>query len=111
MKSPTLLALLMLLCAACSQPSAQNIPVNSVSVQNPTKSPTSTLTPSPSPTPTLTPTPIPKNIVDGAELIYIPVGEFTMGNNQGSYSEQPVRYVFLDAYWIYKTEVTNSQFS
>lgn len=71
------------------------------------------------------------NEKDGAQLVYIPEGEFLMGSSdeqinrvlnsslcQGMNNcqrswfdhEQPIHTVNLDAYWIYKTEVTNSQY-
>ncbi|HUN24646.1 MAG TPA: protein kinase, partial [Anaerolineales bacterium] len=46
---------------------------------------------------------------DGMLMVYVPAGEFEMGSN--SYSdEQPVHTVYLDAFWIDQTEVTNAQF-
>jgi serine/threonine-protein kinase len=52
------------------------------------------------------------NNIDQAELVYVPSGEFIMGSN-GSDSEadeRPEHEVYLDAYWIYKNEVTHAQF-
>ena len=52
--------------------------------------------------------------VDGAELVYVPAGDFLMGaaddDPQAYYDERPQHVVYLDAYWIDKTEVTNEQF-
>ncbi len=48
---------------------------------------------------------------DGMEMVYVPEGTFTMGSNDGNNDERPVREVYLDAYWIDKYEVTNSQYS
>ena len=42
---------------------------------------------------------------DGAEMIYIPAGEFTVGSD-----EKPQHKVYLDGYWIYKYEVTVAQY-
>ena len=71
------------------------------------------------------------NAVDGAEIVYIPEGEFTMGSNptEGyefcldyppasgaeckiSWFEQesPPHAVFLSAFWIQKTEVSIAQY-
>lgn len=46
---------------------------------------------------------------DGAQMIFIPEGEFTMGSDQYS-AEKPVQKIFLDSYWIDKYLVTNTQF-
>ena len=48
---------------------------------------------------------------DGAVMMFVPAGEFPMGSEDGSADEQPVHPVFLDAYWIDKTEITNSQYA
>jgi len=48
---------------------------------------------------------------DGAEMVCVPAGEFTMGSYDGKSDEQPVRQFYLDAFWLDKTEVTNGQFS
>jgi formylglycine-generating enzyme required for sulfatase activity len=48
---------------------------------------------------------------DGAEMVYVPAGEFLMGYDESQrYNERPEHTVYLDSYWIYKFEVTNSQF-
>jgi len=49
---------------------------------------------------------------DGAVMVLIPAGEFVMGSlpGEGDDNEHPQRKVTLDAYRIYKCEVTNSQF-
>lgn len=46
------------------------------------------------------------NSKDGAELVYVPAGEFIMGSDDGDEDEKPQRRVYLDAYWMYKHEVT-----
>ena len=45
---------------------------------------------------------------DGSVLIYVPAGQFTMGD---SLPDAPQRTVTLDDFWIYKTEVTNSMYA
>jgi serine/threonine protein kinase len=50
------------------------------------------------------------NEKDDAEMVYIPAGEFIMGTNEGEDNEKPERKIYLDGYWIYRTEVTNNQF-
>lgn len=43
-------------------------------------------------------------------MVYVPAGEFTMGRNDGTPRQAPMRSVFLDGFWISKTEVTVAQF-
>ena len=81
---------------------------------------TVTITSTPTKTPTITPTPEPTlgigstmiNEKDGAELVYVPAGEFLMGSEDADAwdNEAPEHVVYLDAYWIYKHEVTNAQY-
>ncbi|HSB03009.1 MAG TPA: SUMF1/EgtB/PvdO family nonheme iron enzyme, partial [Anaerolineales bacterium] len=47
---------------------------------------------------------------DGMTLLYVPAGEFTMGNNNDGVAEKPAHTVYLDAFWIDKTEVTNRMY-
>ena len=47
---------------------------------------------------------------DGIVLIYIPAGEFTMGSDDERDREKPLHKVYLDGYWIGKTEVTVGQY-
>ena len=46
-------------------------------------------------------------------VVEVPAGEFPMGSPEGvgSSDEQPVHQVYLDAYWVDMTEVTNRQFT
>ena len=46
--------------------------------------------------------------LDGAVLVYVPAGEFTMGSGIGN---APEKSVHLDGYWIYATVVTNKMYS
>ncbi len=50
------------------------------------------------------------NPKDGAEMCYVPAGEFIMGSEDGTDNEKPQRRVYLDAYWMYKHEVTVAQY-
>jgi len=52
------------------------------------------------------------NQVDGAVVVYVPEGEFLMGNEayNAKADEIPAHMVFLDAYWLYQTPVTNQQY-
>ena len=56
------------------------------------------------------------NPADDALMVYVPEGEFRMGSDPGSapYSygtESPSHQVYLEAFWIYQTELTNQLFS
>ena len=62
------------------------------------------------------------NPVDGAMMVYVPEGEFLMGSDaDDDYYDEffedifgdeiPAHLVYLDAYWIYQTEVTNQHFA
>jgi formylglycine-generating enzyme required for sulfatase activity len=59
--------------------------------------PTETLTPTQTPTPTPT------------GMAYVPPGEFIMGSDR-RLDTQPAHTVYLDAFYIDKTEVTNAQY-
>jgi serine/threonine-protein kinase len=48
---------------------------------------------------------------DGMVMVYVPAGEFSMGSNEGDSDEKPVHTVYLDAYWIDQTEVTNGMYA
>ncbi len=52
---------------------------------------------------------------DGMTLLYVPEGEFLRGSKDndpdGLDNEKPQRSIFLDAFWIDQTEVTNEMFA
>ena len=48
---------------------------------------------------------------DGAPMVLVPVGEFTMGSDKGDDDEKPIHKVFLDNYYIDKFEVSNRHFA
>lgn len=52
--------------------------------------------------------------VDGATLVFIPPGEFMMGSDESDpeadSDEQPQHTVYLDAFWMDRTEVTNDMY-
>ena len=66
------------------------------------------------------------NPKDGAEMVYVPAGEFLMGSTDAEIrslmaqypgtpkdmfpGESPQRRVYLDGYWIYKNDVTVAQY-
>jgi len=66
------------------------------------------------------------NHKDGAEMVWVPAGDFLMGStdqqindwlrsypwhHEAFESEQPQHRIYLDGYWIYKTEVTVRQYN
>jgi formylglycine-generating enzyme required for sulfatase activity len=49
--------------------------------------------------------------MDGMTQLYVPAGEFTMGDNGDPNSrEYPEHRVYLDAFWMDKVEVTNAMY-
>jgi formylglycine-generating enzyme required for sulfatase activity len=48
---------------------------------------------------------------DGATLLYVPEGEFTMGSDKGNPDEKPIHKINLSAFWIDKTEATNAMYA
>jgi formylglycine-generating enzyme required for sulfatase activity len=71
-------------------------------------------------TPTMTPTAAPGigstrvSAIDGMVMVYVPAGEFLMGSTDSdkaaNANEKPQHAVYLDAFWIDSTEVTNAQY-
>jgi len=48
---------------------------------------------------------------DGIVLVYVHAGEFLMGSENGYANEKPQHRVYLDAFWIDQTEVTNAMYA
>ncbi len=46
------------------------------------------------------------NTTDGARMVFVPAGEFMMGSDKSN--EKPEHLVYIDAFWIYQTQVTNT---
>jgi formylglycine-generating enzyme required for sulfatase activity/DNA-binding CsgD family transcriptional regulator len=99
----------------------QPLPLPELTV-SPTIEPTITVTYTPMPSATPTPAPTPTEIVtqvsskDGMVSVYVPAREFKMGSARAEDpqtldEEIPQHNVFLDAYWIDQTEVTNAQYA
>jgi len=69
----------------------------------------------PSPTPSA-PQPGATKVLEkaGITLLYVPAGEFLMGSTDSDPDaqpeEKPQHVVYLDGYWIGRTEVTNAQY-
>jgi eukaryotic-like serine/threonine-protein kinase len=86
-----------------------------------THTPTFTPTSTPTHTPAFTPTPIlhigstQVSSVDGMVQVYVPAGEFLMGSDENDTmahnNEKPQHTVFLNAYWIDRTEVTTAMYA
>jgi serine/threonine-protein kinase len=49
--------------------------------------------------------------LDDMVMVYVPEGEFSMGSDNGRLDELPVHTVYLDAFWIDQTEVTNRMYA
>jgi formylglycine-generating enzyme required for sulfatase activity len=82
-----------------------------VPTKTPTKAPPTVTN---TPPPTFTPTPgigsTKASEKDGMVMVFVPVGEFSMGSDSYS-NEQPIHQVNLDAFWIDQTEVTNAMYA
>ena len=48
---------------------------------------------------------------DGAPMVLVPAGGFTMGSAEGDDDEQPVHRVYLDSFYLDTFEVTNGRFA
>jgi serine/threonine-protein kinase len=83
------------------------------SVENPTQ--TALLSATLMPTATLAAGDMKISEADGMMVVYVPVGEFIMGSPLGDASvyahEQPQHTVYLDAFWVDQTEVTNEMYA
>src|SRR5688572_30947030 len=90
------------------EPSASSAPPITKPPAKPANSSNGVSPPKPSPMPQP-----PSEIIgkDGAPMVLIPVGEFTMGSDKGDDDEEPVHKVFLDSFYLDKFEVTNGRFA
>jgi formylglycine-generating enzyme required for sulfatase activity len=77
--------------------------------------PTPSATPAPTESPTSPPIRATVSAVDGMELVYIPAGSFLLGASasdpDAKEDEKPQLEVYLDAFWMDKTEVSVAQFA
>jgi formylglycine-generating enzyme len=48
---------------------------------------------------------------DGAPMVLVPAGEFTMGSDKGDDDESPVHRAYVDTFYLDKFEVTNGRFA
>lgn len=99
------------------QPSPTPLPPLPTNTPLPTHTPLPTNTPMPTFTPVLVNEPIALaiNEIDSAEIVFVPEGPFTMGTDPDTDkyywgAEAPQHRVNLDAFWIYRTEVTNGMY-
>ena len=82
-----------------------------------TWTPSATISPAADYAPAVTPTPTPFQIelrqseIDGADMVFVPAGEFVRGSEELGDDERPVRRIYLDDFWIDRYEVTNEQFA
>jgi eukaryotic-like serine/threonine-protein kinase len=132
-----ILTITLITCVACTPKNiGQEIPQVTMTMSVPTQTPTSvpptlTATPAHTPTPELKIGSTQVSAIDGMTLLYIPAGEFQMGSTDaqfqaaktlclkqggtkpecGSFSkEEPMHMVYLDAFWIDQTEVSNAMY-
>jgi len=115
---PFILIIASLLLAGCVGKPVQSNPTATLTVPSPSNTPTATLPPIEIPTNTPLATATPTlgvgstwTGIDGMTLLYVPAGEFIMGSDAGQDNEKPVHAVYLDAYWIDQTEVTNAMYA
>jgi formylglycine-generating enzyme required for sulfatase activity len=105
--------------AAVPSPSATLGTSPSAVAPSPTVAP-----PSPTVVPTTSPqaqdtAPAPQTVeprvweADGAEMVFVPAGEFVMGSSSEDLGddERPAHPVYLDGFWIDRYEVTNERFA
>ncbi len=76
-----------------------------------TVAPTQAPSPTPEPTGTLAAGALSTSEADGMVQVYVPAGEFTMGSQGLAADESPAHPVYLDAFWIDRTEVTNQMYA
>ena len=92
----------------CAQSSPSLAPTQESSA---TSKPTETPKPTEASKPAITTVPTVRVVRDSAPMVLVPAGEFTMGSNDGNNDEKPAHIVYLDAFWIDKFEVTNTQYA
>jgi len=52
------------------------------------------------------------NPIDGAEMVWVPAGTFTMGDDDSRVTgESPASEQHVDGFWLYRHEVTNAQYA
>ncbi len=111
---PTLLLLVSVIVSGCRPSTEQTATIAAATwTATPTTMPTATPTATPTAMPitTLAPGATQVSAADGMMMVYVPAGDFSMGSLVGTADEQPVHTVYLDAYWMDRTEVTNEMYN
>ncbi len=105
-------------------------PISTFTALLPSETPQPSLTPTDADTPTATTIPLPTptlgigstwiSLKDGMVMVYVPAGSFQMGSGKGPASSVDFHYllgvgpahtVYLDAFWIDQTDVTNAMYA
>jgi formylglycine-generating enzyme required for sulfatase activity len=89
-------------------------PENTPTIMIPTDTPMLTEAATSTPVPTLGIGATLISPIDGSVMVFVPEGEFIMGSDPDEPyfwgAEAPSHAVYLDAFWIHRTEVTNSMY-
>ncbi len=88
--------------ATAMPPTATQVPPTATRIPPTATQVPPTATSAPSATPTLAAGTKQRRGKDNAEMVYVPASEFGMGD--------PAKTIFLNAFWLDKSEVTNEQF-
>ena len=48
---------------------------------------------------------------DGMTMLYVPAGDFIMGSDNGDPDEAPQRTIYVDAFWVDMTEITQDMYT
>lgn len=105
----TMVLILLLACQSTTQPSADD---NSTSTQAQEVTVTPTEILSLAGTQESSNLSISENVDEfGVSMMFVPAGEFVMGSDDGKPRHQPAQQVYVDSFWIDKTEVTNKMYS
>ena len=98
--------------AVSAQTQQANLYSTATSIALTANAPTATLTPTATPEPALGSARV--SPVDGMEQVYVPSGSFIMGSTdqdtEAELQEKPQHTVFLNGFWIDKTDVTQGMF-